>query len=140
MANYPFYGQPMQQPIIQQPMQQQFVPQNQIQNGGFMTIPSEEMARNYPVALGNSVTFKNENAPYVYVKTMGFSQLDAPVFKKYKLVEETYEEKTESTHKDDENKNPMDNTINELKGEIKALWSEIKGLKNRKPNDKNGGN
>ena len=62
--------------------------QFQIQNGGFISVASEEDARRYPVAPGNSVTFKNENAPYVYTKTMGFSQLDRPLFEKFRLVKE----------------------------------------------------
>lgn len=69
----PYYQQQM--PQIQQQMPQQ-VQQPQIQATNFLTVPSEEIARNYPVAPGNSITFKNENAPYVYSKTMGFSQLD----------------------------------------------------------------
>ena len=69
--NYPQYYQPNQN----YPQNSQSFPQ-QIQNGGFIPVPSEEVARNYPVAPGNSVTFKNENAPYVYTKTMGFSQID----------------------------------------------------------------
>ena len=32
----------------------------QIQNGGFINVRSELEARNYPVAPGNSVTFKND--------------------------------------------------------------------------------
>lgn len=62
--------------------------QFQIQNGGLISIPNEDEARKYPVAPGNSVTFKDENAPYVYTKTMGFSQLDRPLFEKFRLVKE----------------------------------------------------
>lgn len=85
------YYQPMQQPMqqqIQQPMQQplQQPVQPQIQNGGFVSVRSEEEARNYPVAPGTSVTFKDENAPFCYTKTKGFSQLEEPFFEKYKLV------------------------------------------------------
>ena len=43
---------------------------------------------NYPVAPGNSVTFKNESQPYIYTKTLGFSQLDQPLFEVFKLVKE----------------------------------------------------
>lgn len=105
----------------------QQVPQNspqsmQIQSSGFISVRNESEARNYPVAYGNSVTFKDENAPYVYTKTMGFSQLETPRFEKYKLVKEepvlTQEEpsnvKVDNLHYDDE---------------IKSLWSEIEGLK-----------
>jgi hypothetical protein len=63
----------------------------QIQNGGLVYVGSEQEARNYPTAPGNSITFKDESAPYVYVKTMGFNQMEQPVFKKYRLVEETTE-------------------------------------------------
>lgn len=83
MANYynPYqFGQQNYQPMT--------LPQQQIQNGGLVTIGSEEEARAYPVAPGNCVTFKQEGAPYLFVKTMGFSQFDTPTFKKYKLVEE----------------------------------------------------
>lgn len=92
-AQYPMYSNfqtqygMMQQP---QPMLSPMTNQSQfqIQNGGFISVPSEEDARRYPVAPGNSVTFKNENAPYVYTKTMGFSQLDRPLFEKFRLVKE----------------------------------------------------
>lgn len=67
---------------------QQTAPQNQIQNGGFVSVRSEQEAFNYPVAPGNSITFKDEGQPYVYVKTMGFNQMEPPAFKKYRLVEE----------------------------------------------------
>ena len=60
----------------------------QIQNGGFISVRSAQDAMNYPVAPGNSVTFKDESGPYVYVKTMGFNQMEAPSFKRYRLVEE----------------------------------------------------
>lgn len=76
-----------QQAVVQQPQQ----PPMQIQNGGFISVRSLNEAFNYPVAPGNSVTFKDENAPFVYTKTMGFSQLDRPIFKKFRLVEEETE-------------------------------------------------
>lgn len=66
------------------------VANNQVQTSGFITIPSERDARNYPVAYGNSVSFKDENLPYVYTKT-AISQMELPIFKKYRLVEETSE-------------------------------------------------
>ncbi len=81
----PYTGQQYFNLPVQQPQQQQ--PQ-QIQNGGFISVRSLEEARNYPIAPGNSITFKDETAPYVYTKTMGFSQLDRPVFEKFRLVKE----------------------------------------------------
>lgn len=112
MANYPNYY--MYNPNFQS---QQQMPTQQIQNGGFIPAPNEAFARNYPVAYGNSVTFKDESAPYVYTKTMGFSQLDSPVFEKYRLVKEDVAEKVEETPK------------NDYKAEIDSLWKEIEYLK-----------
>ena len=31
------------------------------------------------------MTFKNESQPYIYTKTLGFSQLDQPIFEVFKL-------------------------------------------------------
>ena len=42
----------------------------------------------WPIAPGSSITFKDETAPYVYTKTMGFSQLDRPQFETYRLIKE----------------------------------------------------
>jgi hypothetical protein len=116
---YQGYYQPMyqqtQQPVMQQPMMQQQAQQaapqsyspainqsgGQVQNGGFVTVRSEAEARAYPVAPGMSVTFKNESAPYCYTKTMGFSQLEAPKFEKFRLVKE----ETEDSSNDGDNEN-----------------------------------
>lgn len=86
---YPYY-QPYSnynQMYLQQNVpQQQSVPQ--IQNGGFVFVKDIQEAMNYPVAPGNSVTFKIEGQPYICSKTLGFSQLDQPIFEKYRLVKE----------------------------------------------------
>lgn len=74
------FTQPIQQ--IQQPQQPQ------IQNGGLVSVRNIQEALNYPIAPGNSVMFKDENSPFIYVKTRGFSQLDEPIFEKYRLVKE----------------------------------------------------
>lgn len=116
---YPVYPQMQYQQNNAQPQQ--------IQNGGFISVRSEQEARNYPVAIGNSVTFHDETSAHVYTKTMGFSQLDRPIFKKFKLVEEDSEEQQAS------------NEIDSVRSDIKKIWSEINALK-RKPTkpDKNG--
>ena len=85
--NYNYQQQAYPQAQMQMTAQNQQT-QPQIQNGGFIQVHDENEARNYPIAPGNSVTFKDENAPYVYTKTMGFSQLDRPIFEKYRLVKE----------------------------------------------------
>jgi len=61
---------------------------SQPQTNGLISVRSVQEAMNYPVAPGNSVTFKDEGQPYVYVKTMGFNQMEQPTFKRYRLVEE----------------------------------------------------
>lgn len=85
--NYNPYQQAMQQ--YQQAMAQN-MPQNnvQAQNNGFFHVQNEAQAREYPVAPGNSMTFINDNEPYCYTKSAGLSQLEPPVFKRFRLVEE----------------------------------------------------
>lgn len=119
------YNNPYQYP---QNIYQQIQPQ-QIQNGGFVSVRNESEARNYPVALGNSVTFKDETAPYIYTKTMGFSQLDVPRFDKYKLVKETPEEQPKLLQGEPFDNEAIQNTIDGIKDEIKALWDEIESIK-----------
>lgn len=117
---YPNFYQPYPQ---QQP--------NLFQNGagqqtnGFISVRNELEARNYPIAHGNSITFKDETAPYVYVKTMGFSQLDRPIFEKFKLVKEEVTEPQIQAETNSVDKNIIDN----IQEQIKALWGEINALK-----------
>lgn len=103
---YPQY----QQVANQQPQQ--------IQNGGFVTVPNIETARNYPVALGTSVTFIDENAPYVYTKTRGFSQLEQPVFEKLRLVKE--QDVPEATE--------AQKTVNTIPDTLKAEYEALRAL------------
>ena len=130
---YPIYQNSFQQNQPQMnmmPAQQPQAPQvQQIQNGGFVSVRSEDEAKNYPVALGNSVTFKDENAPYIYTKTMGFSQLDRPIFEKYKLVKEVPAEASKLPENASEESDSIKSTIDELKAEIKRIWSVIDDLK-----------
>ena len=108
------------------------VPQTpQIQNGGFVLVRSEDEARNYPVAFGNSVTFKDETSPYIYCKTMGFSQLDRPIFEKFRLVKEEQHQQIEN--KTAKSSNPM---IDSIKDEILEIWAEIDALKGNKRSEK----
>ena len=100
-------------------------PQPQVTNNGLVPVPSEMVARNYPVGYGQSVSFKDENAPYLYTKTMGFSQLDAPRFEKYRLVKEEAETPVKTPQADDTVKLSSD----ELEAKIKAVQSEIEAIK-----------
>lgn len=85
---YQYYPQQYQQNNQQMVGAQMSLPQQQPQFGGFVSVRNENEARNYPVAPGNSVMFRDETAPYIYSKTMGYSQLDIPKFDKYRLVKE----------------------------------------------------
>ena len=110
MANYynPYLNYPQYQP--------QYQSQQNIQSGGLVNVPGIEQARSYPVAPGNSVTFKDENAPYIYTKTQGFSPLDMPVFEKYRLIKE-----------DDAPAQPK--TQYALRSDVERLSEEIAALK-----------
>ena len=130
------------QPNFQQQMQNQSnyqQSQQQIQNGGFVSVHNENEARNYPIAPGNSVTFKDENAPYVYTKTQGFSQLDRPVFEKYRLVkEEEYQPQqvAQNAPTSAEKTEQANNIDYALKSDLRALWDEIEALKKQMPKPK----
>lgn len=123
-APYSFGSMPMyyppQQTSVQQPIAN-YPPADKkagIQYSGVVQVKTEEEAKGYPVGPGVSVTFKNENEPYMYTKTMGFNQLEQPVFKKYRLVEEEIE--TEEIA-------PVHNTeIDELRAQINDLRELIK--------------
>lgn len=89
--NYQQYtqGYPQQyQQNNQQMLPTQMSGAQQPQFGGFVSVRNEMEARNYPVAPGNSVMFRDETGPYIYSKSMGYSQLDTPRFDKYRLVKE----------------------------------------------------
>ena len=102
--------------------------QNQTAQSPFISVRSEAEARNYPVAYGNSVTFKDETAPYVYCKTM-FSQFDKPSFEKYRLIkEDSVEEAPKKTCGCEDIKVQ----VNNLEEQISSLWKEIEGMKERK--------
>lgn len=84
--NYPNYNQMLIQQQLQNMQQPQQPPQ--IQNGGFVMVKDINEAMNYQIAPGNSVTFKVESQPYICTKTLGFSQLDQPIFEVFRLVKE----------------------------------------------------
>lgn len=116
-----YYPQNQQYQNMQQLQNMQQPLMTQQNSNGFIIVRSEEEARNYPVGFGNNVLFKDETAPFVYSKTMGFSQLDKPVFEKYRLVKEESKDVVSVQEK-------VDNT-DEIKNEISAIWNEINALK-----------
>lgn len=129
MANYfnPYY-QPVQMPV-----QQQMLPTQMSGTSSFVSVRNEMEARNYPIAPGNSITFKDEMAPYVYTKTMGFSQLDRPVFEKYKLIKETVAEPSDLPIEGGSDVQAINPALDELKAEIGRIWGEIDMLKKDSP-------
>lgn len=95
-------------------------------------VPSEDMARTYPVAPGNCVTFKIEGKPIVMEKSMGFSQLEAPRIDRYRLVREEDAPNEQNLPQNEPKDNSMENeTIEELKGQIKAINEELEDVKKR---------
>ena len=87
----PQFGYPYFPPVnsmYQQPIPQMQSPQQpqQIRSGGIVSVSGEDEARRYPVAPGYTVTMRDETGPYLYEKTMGFSQLDQPIFRKARIV------------------------------------------------------
>jgi len=120
-----------QQPYYQQPPmpQAQVQPQMQMQNGGFISVPSEQVARNYPVAPGSVMTFKIENQPYVCEKAQGFSQFEGPIFNKYKLVKEEPNLANSGVLDNDPTNYATMDEITALKGEIEALKKDLEMMK-----------
>jgi hypothetical protein len=124
MALNQFYPYQFQNPY-QQNFQQGFQQTNQIQSGGLVSVRSVEEAYNYPVAPGNSITFKDETQPYVYTKTKGFSPLEQPVFEKYRLV------KVDETNNIAQNPLKSPETAPDYEKQIKLLWDEVNALKSK---------
>ena len=111
------YPNTYQQYYQQNQMQQQ---SPQIQNGGIVSVPSIEYARNFIVMPGTTVTFIDENAPYVYTKTRK-SQFDQPVFEKLRLVRE------EDTPHNEGPSRPVNNYA--LNSDLEILKEEVEKVK-----------
>lgn len=128
---YPYSGNPYQNnPYQQQLAQMQQAQMQSQQNNLFIHVPSEEAARSYSVAPGSSVTFINDYEPYCYTKSCGSTQFDKPVFKKFRLVEES----TASEQQKPQQSQVSSITVDSLSDEIKSLKSRIEALENR-PNE-----
>lgn len=109
---------------------QQNYPQQtpQIQNGGIVSVPNIDYARNYIVMPGTTVTFIDENAPYVYTKTRK-SQFEQPVFEKLRLVkEEDAPQIAQNPQNQDLQKNPINAIEYATKAEIEALTASVNAL------------
>lgn len=130
------YYQPSYNSYYQNQQQMQPQAQQSIQGGSLVSVHDENEARMYPVGPGYSITFKDENQPYIYTKTMGFNPLDRPVFEKYKLVKE----ETTSTSVPISDKYALKNDLADLVNKVMDLQEEILALKgdNRKRQEEAG--
>lgn len=126
-------SQQLQQPQQQVPtvQQMQAQPQQQIQNSGFMVVPSEDIARTYPVAPGNCVTFKIEGKPIVMEKSMGFSQLEAPRIDRYRLVREEDVPPAQEEPKEADYSQYIQELKESFSKDMDEIWSEINGIKSQ---------
>lgn len=133
----------MQVPVVQQPVQpvQQPVqaPQPEIRQNGFIRVKDESEVDAYPIAPGNSVTFIHESEPFVFVKTLGFSQFDRPVKEKYRLVKEA-PESVKSAGSAPEGVNAREQVeyakagdVAKLARDVEALRVSVRTLNERKP-------
>lgn len=147
MANYNYYPyNPYAQPYQATSQPQQPIQPQQIHNGGYVSVRSEDEARMHPVAPGNSVTFINELAPFIYKKTMGFSQFDRPIFEIFRLVpekpptsENTDKPIKEIAYAEKSDIEALQATIEALKGDINTLNAKIGGVDIKKPKTKKEG-
>lgn len=95
------------------------------QDNMIVSVPSEQDARNYLVAIGHTVIFKDENRPMVfYTKTVN-SQFEAPIFKIFDMVERKQETHTNTPQSD----KSMDLSAFVTKDEFGVLQNELQALK-----------
>ena len=130
--NYGYYPAGYNNPYM--PMQSIPQPQQAPQQSasGFIPVQSENEARMYPIAPGTSATFIDENAPFCYTKTVGASQLDRPIFKKFRLVEEIdTAQNTQNATQAPSHDNTIDLTAYALKADMDALAARIAALEHK---------
>lgn len=137
----PSYGYDQRGMNIARP-QPTMVPDNIVQ---VMRLPYVNDARNYPVAPGNAITFFIEKQPYVCTKQLGKAALDQPVFRKWKLTEETDDDTAPDVT--DEIKNDgyvckeehekeissLNNRIDKLEKMLSDMQTKIRPVKNDEP-------
>lgn len=123
----------MQFQQAQQQAQSQQMQQPAIQQSGFVSVPSMDDVRAWPVAPGNSITFYVETVPPILAtKTKGFSQLEPPIIKEFNLVEKeaapSEARESPTTH---EQPAPTKNTTYATKDDLAAIWDELDALKEK---------
>ncbi len=102
-----------------------FYNQNQQPQVSFMSIRGKDIAVNYPIAPNNTIIFRDELEPYIYVKSMGYSPLDKPVMDIYRREEPNSAQKAVSVVKED------NSTIEKIQDDIKAIFDDIEGIKKK---------
>ena len=97
----------------------------------FIPVHSDMEVVNHLVAPGNTVYFKHETEPRIYIKSMGLSQFDTPKMTRYKLVEEPMEtgENVPTKEEKDEPKYVLYEELKSTLDEIDRLHQEIAELK-----------
>lgn len=142
MQNYQSPPQNMQN--FQSPQQtQQPVVSQQIQLSGIVSVPSEKDVDEYPVAPGNCVTFRLENAPYLITKTKTFSPLEQAQKKYYKLIEEEPVKGGENARENTASVEQSNITLYATKAEIEPIFARLEALeadRNAKKTKKKEGN
>ena len=78
MAYNPYFPYYPQYQAMQQPQQQQ---------SALIHVQSEQQAQEWSVSPGSSLMFIDDNAPFIYTKTAGNSQLEPCVFKIFQVSE-----------------------------------------------------
>lgn len=114
----PAYGYPnigYQMPQIQTPQQSNFI-----------HVQSEAQARGWAVAPGCSVTFMDDNEPYCYTKTMSTSQFEPPIFKRFRLVEESNVQNAQNNQQSETAAEPPNYLTKEEFEPFKAIIDELK--------------
>lgn len=106
--NYPYYNQ------------------NQSSQVGFMSVRGKDIAVNYPIAPGNTIFFKDETAPFIYVKTMGYSPLDKPTLDIYKR-----EDYVANPGQGPTSNKKDDSIIEKMQEDINSILDDIDGIKKR---------
>lgn len=91
-------------------------------------VQSENDARTYPVAYGNSVMFIDENQPFVYTKTSD-GQFGNSRFEKYRLVKEDTEPNKSVSQ------SPIDLSSYATKADVDALSGKLDALERRLDNE-----
>lgn len=123
MINPTYY--PQQPNYIQQQTMQQTTQQSNV----LVCVQSEQEYLMYPVAPGTTVMFLNVKEPYFYTKTVSLTQMDKPICKKFRLVEEKDEQQTTEY--------VTMAAFNELLAKVESLTNDRKPYNNKRKEDRN---